>query len=220
MNLRALIAAACEGVLDAVLPPRERSARTKARRAEDIPLEPASHELLGKRVATLVDYRRAEAQDLIRALKYDRSAHAARIAAQLLADYLREELASLHIFSAKSVLLVPVPLHKRRLAERGYNQIELVLAALPREFKDGTHSRLVPDALARIRATPPQTKLKRQERINNIAGAFACPNPALAAGAHVFLIDDVTTTGATLGSAAEPLERAGAEVTLLALARA
>jgi ComF family protein len=211
---------AFELVLDAIMPPRARSARTRARSIDQIPLEVMAHELLGARVITLMDYRKAAVQDLIRALKYDASRHAAHMTAMLLADYLREEIASIKLFSQKPILLIPVPLHKTRRAERGYNQIELVLRALPSEFTDGTLARVAPQALVRTRATPHQTKLKRAERIKNIAGAFAMTDISVIRNVHIFLIDDVTTTGATLKSAGEPLTKAGAEVTLLALARA
>lgn len=207
-------------VLDAIMPPRARSARTKKRSAVDIPLEPTVHELLGARITTLMDYRKPEVQDLIRALKYDASPHAAAIAAELLADYLREEIASQKLFSQKPVLLVPLPLHVSRERERGYNQIDLVVKALAREFKDGTLSYYAPQALHRTKATPTQTKLSRGERIKNVAGAFAVPELSLVKNTHIFLIDDITTTGATLLHAGKPLKKFGAEVTLLALARA
>ncbi len=202
------------------MPPKARSARAKARNLRDIPLEVMSHELLGTRVITLMDYRKKEVQDLIHSLKYDASKHSAKMAAMLLADYLREEISSARLYSQKPILLIPIPLHKTRYAERGYNQIEIVLRALPSEFKDGTLSTLAPKALARIRATAHQTKLRRAERIQNTVGAFSCPNPTLIENSHIFLIDDVTTTGATLKSASESMKKTSAQVTLLALARA
>lgn len=209
-----------EAVLDAVLPLRARTARTKARRAEDFSLMPTSHALLGTTVTTLMDYREQSVQDLIRSLKYDRSRHAANIAATLLGEYLLEEIASHKSFSQKRVLLIPVPLHPSRAKERGYNQISIVLDALPEDFKTGATSSLVSNILVRTKATKHQTRLSRSERLSNVAGAFAAPDPALVKDAHVFLIDDVTTTGATLVNAATPLRRAGATVSLLALARA
>lgn len=210
----------CEAVLDTVVPLRARAARTKARSFDDIPLSIISHDLLGEKVTTIMEYRRSEAQDLVRALKYDGSLHAATLAAQALADYLREEIALAKALSPREILLVPVPLHLSRKRERGFNQIELVLRALPKEFKDGTLCRLAPEVLVRTKATKQQTRLPREMRIKNVAGAFACTDPARAAKAHVFLLDDVTTTGATLCEAGKPLRKAGAPITLLALARA
>ena len=209
-----------EVILDTILPLRARSARTKSRTAEDIPLSPTVHDLLGTRITTLTDYSNTAVQDLIRSLKYDGSKYAAQLAAELLADFLREEISSHRAFSQRKVLIVPVPLHKGRARERGFNQIELVLKALPQEFLDGTLATLVPQALARTRATAQQTRLSRSERLSNVAGAFAVPDGAVVNNTNIFLVDDVTTTGATLANAATPLRRAGAEVTLLALARA
>jgi|SRR3989344_914441 len=214
-----------EAIVDIVLPLRGRSARTKARTLGEIPLLPTPHDILGVRITTLMEYQNAAVEDLIRSLKYDGSAHAARLASSVLADYLREEIASSKAFSARKVLLVPVPLHKSRARERGWNQIELVLRALPEEFRNGTLSYMEVSMLARTRATKPQTRLPRSERLSNVAGAFALAGQAVTdeprvRDAHVFLIDDVTTTGATLANAATPLRRAGAKVTLLALARA
>lgn len=206
-------------VLDAIMPPRARSARTKGRVAADIPLEPTVYELLGSHITTLMDYRKPEVQDLIRALKYDASPHAAAIAAEVLADYLREEIASLKLFSQKPVLLIPLPLHKSRERERGFNQIDVVLKALSKEFKDGTLSYYAPQALERTKATPTQTKLSRRDRIKNVENAFAVPDGSNVTDTHIFLIDDITTTGATLLHAGKPLKKAGAKVTLLALAR-
>lgn len=207
-------------VLDAIMPLKGRTARTKARTLEDIPLSIKEHELLGERITTIMDYRAPEVQDLVRTLKYDGSLHAAVLAGQLLADYLREEVSSAKSFSALEVLLVPIPLHASRKRERGFNQIELVLRTMPKEFKDGTLTSFAPEILSRTRATKPQTKLHRIDRLKNVAGAFACANATRAANAHVFLFDDVTTTGATLKSAGEALEKAGAKVSLIALARA
>lgn len=209
-----------EGMLDTILPLRERTARTKKRVLEDIPLSPESHDLLGVRITTLMDYRDSAVQDLIRSLKYDGSGHAARLAAAVVVDYLREEISSAKTFSAKKILIVPVPLHTSRSRERGWNQIGLVLKELPAEFRDGTIATLAPDALVRTRATKPQTRLPRSERLSNVAGAFACADESIVRATQIFLIDDVTTTGATLANAATPLRKAGANVSLLALARA
>ena len=209
-----------EAIIDAIMPLRARSARMKERGVEDIPLEPTEHELLGVQITTLMDYRNSAVQDLVRALKYDRSRYAAKIAADLLADYLREEIASTRTFSTKQIVLIPIPLHATRRRERGFNQIELVLESLPPEFKDGTLATIAKGALERTRATNPQTKLSRKERIENVVGAFSVADPYKTKNKHVFLIDDVTTTGATLLNAGKPLKKAGARVSLIALARA
>lgn len=102
--------------------------------------------------------------------------------------------------------IVPVPLHPRRLRERGYNQSSLLAVELGRL----TSWPIVEGALLRIRNTPPQTRTKSaEERRRNVAGAFSCPGRRLS-GRHVLLIDDVCTSGATLDACATALKRAGA----------
>lgn len=220
MKAFSLLKKAALSILDAVAPPHGRTARTQKRNVADIPLSPTAHDLLGVQITTLMDYRGEESQDLVRSLKYDRSVHAAQLAATLLAEYLREELSSHRTFSQKKICIVPVPLHPSRLRERGFNQIALAAQQLPAEFRDGTLAAYAPDILIRARETKPQTKLPRSERLSNVAGAFELSKDANVRKNLVVLIDDVTTTGATLANAATPLRKAGAEVLLLALARA
>ena len=209
---------AADAVLEVILPSRERVRRVRSRTPEDLALTPESHELCGITITTLMNYRSEAAQDSIRALKYDGSRHAAKLCATLLADYLREEIASIKAFSPRPVLILAVPLHKNRERERGFNQIERVLRELPEEFKDGSLSRLSSEALSRTKETKQQTKLSRSERLKNVKNAFTA-NPS-ADGAHIIIVDDVATTGATLAACAEALEEGGAMVTAIALARA
>ena len=102
-------------------------------------------------------------------------------------------------------LLVPTPLHPRRLAWRGFNQSLELARLLGREIGTPVASQ----ALARLRDTVPQSSLPGRERRTNLTGAFAA-DPAQVAGRRVLLIDDVMTTGATVETAAQALRRAGA----------
>ncbi len=104
--------------------------------------------------------------------------------------------------------LVPVPVHRERLKERGFNQAELLareLSALP-----GMPPTV--SALERIRATEAQNQLSRQERLRNVAGAFSLKQGPLTKGVpgRVLLIDDVLTTGSTLNACARVLSENGA----------
>ena len=209
-----------ESLLDLILPRKARSARTQNRTIDDFLMTPEKHELLGTAVSTLFSYQSPVVDDVIRALKYEQSAHAGKLLADMLTEYLREEITTLRMFSTKPILLVPVPLHSNRMRERGFNQIQKVLEQLPTPFRDGTYATLASDVLVRSRETTQQTRLSRQERLSNVAGAFFVPDPARIKNTHVILIDDVLTTGATIVNASTPLKKAGAEVTLLALARA
>ena len=115
-------------------------------------------------------------------------------------------------------LLVPVPLHRWRIARRGYNQA-LVLA---RALAEIDPSEVAPDWLVRVKNTPSSRGLKRAQRQRNVVGAFRV-RPEMAGrvkGRHVVLVDDVMTTGATAAACARGLRRAGAaQVDVLTSAR-
>jgi ComF family protein len=113
-------------------------------------------------------------------------------------------------------LLVPVPLHPRRLSWRGYNQSRELARLLAR--RRGLPIRQ--EALARVRRTVPQMELDRAQRAENIRGAFAARRELLA-GRTALLVDDIMTTGSTLEECARMMRAAGAaQVHVLVLARA
>lgn len=124
----------------------------------------------------------------------------------------------LRFWNAREVdLLVSVPLHVKRLRERGFNQAHLLVmrwaeqAGLP---LDGL-------TLCRSRWTEPQTILRRTERRKNVKGAFSLKRAESIGGKRILLVDDVFTTGATVNECSRVLMRAGAEaVDVLTLARA
>lgn len=115
-------------------------------------------------------------------------------------------------------IVIPVPLYKTRLLTRRFNQS----AELARTICKDKKLEYMPQALKRIRKTKQQVGLTRQERAKNVAGVFMVP-PEYSAdlkGKKVLLIDDVLTTGATVGSAAKALKRAGvASIDVLTFAR-
>lgn len=115
-------------------------------------------------------------------------------------------------------VIAPVPLHWSRLLARRYNQAALLGNGLAKL----TGKTSVPDLLIRRRRTPSQTRLSRSERLRNVAGAFAVRPTRLphVRGRRIVLVDDVLTTGATVGACAAVLRRAGAaSVDVLTLAR-
>ncbi len=113
-------------------------------------------------------------------------------------------------------IIVPVPLHEKRLRSRGFNQ-SLLLAE---EIKKHIDAELDYLNLQRTIYTKPQINLKADARERNVAGAFRLKNSAPFKGKKVLLIDDVFTTGATIRECSKILKRAGAEVFALTLARA
>ncbi len=102
-------------------------------------------------------------------------------------------------------VLVPVPIHRARRRERGYDQAELLARAAAPHLGLPTAS-----ALERVRLTRPQFELDRRDRAANVADAFRVADPRLVAGRWVVLVDDVVTTGATLATCARALLAAGA----------
>lgn len=135
------------------------------------------------------------------------------------ASLLAPELAHLGV-EARDVF-VPVPLHVKRLAERGYNQSALLARALSKRHRTGFAPRL----LERSRETEQQARLSREGRSENVCDAFRVRAAALRSKAsmsgRVILVDDVVTTGATLSACLGALDARGAKVLgVIALARA
>jgi len=112
--------------------------------------------------------------------------------------------------------IVPVPLHRDRLMRREFNQAALLATGLARHLDIP----VMEQSLARVRLTRPQVELSRRERRQNVRQAFAVTRPAAIEHKRVLVVDDVFTTGATLGEAARTLKAAGvARVDVFALAR-
>ncbi|GGD50969.1 ComF family protein [Pseudoxanthomonas indica] len=135
---------------------------------------------------------------LVPRLKFHRDLAAGR----LLADLLTESVASAQL--PRPAALVPVPLHAGRLRQRGYDQALELARPLARRLKLSLRA----DGLRRTRATAAQSELDAGQRQRNLQQAFAAVGPL---PAHVALIDDVMTTGATLYAAAAALRRAGVQ---------
>jgi len=112
--------------------------------------------------------------------------------------------------------ILPVPLHRSRERERGYNQADILAGVVGR----GLHRPVLRRSLERIRATPSQAG-KARERARNIRGAFGVRDPDQIVGRSLLLVDDVLTTGATVNECAKVLMKAGARAVLVyTLARA
>ena len=151
-------------------------------------------------------------RNFIHGFKYNRRTHLRRPLAEWLAATLDEPRIKSRPFDA----LVPVPLHHIRFREREFNQAEeLANLIAPRAGKP------VWNALRRIRNTPTQTKLDREERAENLRGAFVVRKPAMVKGRDLLLVDDVFTTGSTVEECSRILLKAGASsVRVITVARA
>ena len=141
-------------------------------------------------------------------LKYGRKVAIARTMARYMAPLVDR--------SNGDPILVPVPLHRSRLWQRGFNQSALVARELARKLELRTD----PLVLRRSRRTPPLKGMSPLQRRKTVAGAFAVKDKHAVTGRTVVLIDDVLTTGSTAEACARTLQRAGAaRVELITWAR-
>ena len=207
--MRNYFLALMQKILDAVVPPRT-SERVVAQLTADDLLSIAQD-------LRPLPYQDPRVRALVWEIKYYASTHACALAGAVLGEAVfsiaNEELGSL--------LLIPVPMHDRRLNSRGHNQTELLCTAaqayLQNQYK--MHLEYFPTALARTRLTSPQQGLPRHRRLHNVHKSMEATDKVLVAGRTCIVIDDVATTGATLAEAERALLAANAaRVYLLALA--
>ena len=148
---------------------------------------------------------------LIHLLKYEQL----RPAANVLAARIALVIAERGLADADPVLLIPVPLHRIKRRQRGFNQSELIAHSL-KQHLDRAGFRVHIGNLQRVRATVSQTGLTRHQRRENVRGAFAVRKAAEIRDRRVVLIDDVYTTGTTLNECARVLRKAGAREVIVA----
>lgn len=169
------------------------------------------------RLLSAVDYDDPLVNELIKSFKYGFVSEIGETLNSLTVQFLElhqitaeNKKGETRLFKKKpeNFLLIPVPLHKKRKNWRGFNQAELLAELLGKNLRIGVR----PDILARSKNTAPQAELEtREKRLNNIIGAFKVENPAGLRNKIAVLIDDVSTTGATLEECAGVLKKAGVE---------
>jgi competence protein ComFC len=138
-------------------------------------------------------------REAVQGLKYNQAKIVAQpLGERLMTQYVRQNWTS--------DMIVPIPLHMSRLAERGYNQAQLLSEVLAKEAAIPC----VPEAVSRQRNTQSQVTLNAMERQTNLLDAFQA-NPQLVSNKQILLIDDVYTTGATLSACAQAILEAGAQ---------
>jgi ComF family protein len=163
--------------------------------------------LRGVIVAT--HYGEGPIKELVHHLKYNGLIELSEIAGELMAN----KLISINLRSLDKFILVPVPLHKKRQKERGFNQSLLIADYMAKRL-----GILVADLLVRNVETRTQVGLSKKERVKNIANAFSIKTTDIPE--KVLLVDDVVTTGSTLVECAKVLSAAGVkEIWAIVLAR-
>lgn len=182
---------------------------------------PAAERESAKWIFPLYDYRHPAVKKSLRLFKYKGKKRLAEVFAEILYDRMLEELSELGIMeNFRSPLLVPIPLSRKRLRERGYNQAELICLELLkinglRGKSDGSFGgvdlELRSDVLIKPKDTEHQARIQdRRERLKNMRGTFAIKNGQAIKDRNVILIDDILTTGATLSEARRALRDRGA----------
>lgn len=212
MQIRALLSSATNIALDLLYPPRCGGCDRRGTlfceqcwRAVVIPTDPPEH-IQHIDVVASAGIFEGPLRQAIHKLKYEGDTPLAKPLAALLSETLLRDgfLPQDDGDPPRQPVLVPVPLHPKRYAERGFNQSEL----LARELSRVTGWQLL-HALERVKPTRSQVGLSERERTENVKGAFACKSSLLPA--QITLIDDVCTTGATLSECAAVLRASGVQ---------
>jgi len=198
-----------ELILDALLPPRASSMLVRNTNDQTLAtrVSPTHFSHDQGTVTALLPYRDELVRACILEAKFHGNAHASAVLGAILGTYLRAH-------EPGTLILVPVPLGEKRQRARGYNQVERICtAALPHL---GDSAQLSSTILIRTRETLPQTELSGTARRENVREAFSATVPSEQDCTYV-VVDDVTTTGATLRAACNALRAAGVR-NLVALA--
>jgi ComF family protein len=169
-----------------------------------------SQTLPDKNLLAAFSYKQPLIRSAIWEIKYRGDKEVTQKLASLLYEFLLEELIEAEIFSNfRNAIIIPIPLSRQRLAERGFNQTERLAISL--EEIDGKRNFTVQtDCLIKIKDTPQQSHtVSRQERLNNLKDCFAVKNPNRIYGQNIILLDDVITTGSTMKEARRVLKQVG-----------
>ncbi len=144
------------------------------------------------------------------AAKYHSNERAAQLLGEILAPFVSEVIAEKNMFQEfLEPILIPIPLHEKKMYERGFNQSERIARSLCESLYDFPMT-LVQNVLVRKKETSSQTKQTKAERHKNMHNAFTVRDFSQIQGKDILLLDDVVTTGATLTSAKSTLQKAGA----------
>lgn len=160
-------------------------------------------------IYSMFDYRHPNMKRAIWLMKYAGKRNLAGVFGEMLGSHLALELSELGpLENFHDPIMIPIPLSKKRMRERGYNQTELLCQSMLKMNKNLEYQNKI---LKKIKETEHQARLKdRSVRLKNLLGTFEIRDRDLVRGRNIILVDDVTTTGATLSEAKKVLRAAGA----------
>lgn len=170
-----------------------------------------------KWIFPIYDYRDTNIKKSLWFFKYKNKKRLGKIFAEVIYNKILEELSELSIMeNFREPILIPIPLSHKRYKERGYNQTELICEELIKinNLRNNLNLKLENNILIKIKETKHQALIKdRQTRLRNLYGSFAIKNPEKNTNKiknrNIILIDDITTTGATLNEAKKVLKQGG-----------
>lgn len=145
-------------------------------------------------------------KELLTLLKYDGYTKIAQLLGKIMIDFIENHNVPINEID----LIMPIPLYKRKLREREFNQAELLANIITKHF----NKELSVDNLVKIKDTQAQALLDKQTRLNNLKDTFQIKNSSLVKNRSILIIDDVLTTGTTCSEAAKTLKESGANLVL------
>lgn len=192
-------------ILNYLFPQREEERAALA--LGSVPLHIRTVTIHNLSVTVLSEYRQPHVRMLVHLFKYKHNAHATTLFATTLGDTLLTLVTEELVMSAVPVRIVPVPSSRTRIRERGYNHLEDLLT-MTTTITPALAPLVHVHTISKVQHTLPQTRLNRSERLSNLRGTFSVIDDV--SGAHIVLVDDVLTTGATLTELKRLVLEAGA----------
>jgi competence protein ComFC len=189
--------------LDLLFPPTERSLYIRKLDSEIIKQLPRAKTMQTDYLRAVFDYQDKTIQALVQAAKYDGNRKAARIMGRQMYDEILFFCQERRIIS-QHIGLVPIPLSKERLRKRGFNQCRRIIKSVCTTAKQTDHLQ-ERHVLRKVKQTRPQTNMGKRKRKENVKNCFRLKSECNIEEENLIIIDDVTTTGATIAEAKRAL---------------
>ena len=187
-----------------MFPPSARTKFVRSLTKADLENLPAADQIPKDNVYALFRYANATTRNIVQAAKYDSCRYGAQIMGHLLHDHLLTICAKNRIIT-DTIMLVPIPLSKKRKRQRGFNQCRRIIKYICQQ--DNENNFQLMKALEKPEATQPQASLSQSQRRENLRGSFTLADDLSVTNKNVIIIDDVTTTGATFAEACSTLKK-------------